>query len=399
MSIQRVKNLGSSFTSFWAVYAFTSFSDGFRRIAVLLWVYEVSGKDGVAVAGIMLAEIAPRVMLGPFMGVWVDRLGSKRMLAYATAAMAAVSLLQAGVALFGLGVPIMLALVLLGAVTETAATPASGAIVPALVHEDQLQSANAVLSSTYQAALIVGPPLGAYIYGALGRPTVFVIDAIVLAVAWLLVQRLQVTVAKAQEPDQHFFDQLLSGLDFMMKNKPLLALGYIFVLFSLAVGMSNTAMIFFIEDLGAKAANIAWLGAANGIVQVLAAGVIIAAAHRLTNTRSLLGIGLAIMIMGNLGRALAPNFWLLIAAVVLTSIGNSPYNIAFDTLKQVYTPRNLLGRVESVLDVTGSVFFLVGSGISGVLLGHLTPRSLMYLALGVSALAALAFPWVKDREG
>ena len=397
MSIQRLKSLGGSFTRFWAVYAAASFSDGFRRIAVLLWVYEVSGKDGVAVAGIMLAEIAPRIVLGPFMGVWVDRLGSKRMLAYATAAMAAVSLLQAGVALFGLGVPVMLALVLLGAATETAATPASGAIMPALVHEDQLQSANAVLSSTYQAALIVGPPLGAYIYDALGRPAVFGIDAIVLAVAWLLVQRLQVTVAKAQEPSRHFFDQLLSGLDFMIKNKPLLALGYIFVLFSLAVGISNTAMIFFIEDLGAKAANIAWLGAVNGIVQVLAAGVIIAAAHRLTSTRSLLGLGLAIMIMGNLGRALAPNFWFLIAAVIFTSFGNSPYNIAFDTLKQTYTPRHLLGRVESALDVTGSVFFLVGSGISGILLGYFTPRSVMYLALGVSVLAALAFPWLRDR--
>jgi len=399
MSIQRLINLGSSFTRFWAVYTATSFSDGFRRIAVLLWVYEVSGKNGVAVAGIMLAEIVPRVVLGPFMGVWVDRLGSKKVLAYATAAMATVSLLQAGVALLGLGVPVMLALVLLGAVTETATTPASGAIVPALVREDQLQSANAVLSSTYQAALIIGPPLGAYVYGVLGRSAVFSLDALVLFAAWLLTQHLPIAAVETQESDRNFLGELLSGLGFMIKNKSLLALGYMLVLLSLAIGISNTAMIFFVEDLGARAADIAWLGAANGIVQVLTAGAIIAASQRWTNTRLLLGVGLAIMVTGNIGRAMAPNFWLLITAVIFTSVGNSPYNIAFDTLKQVYTPRNLLGRVESALDVTGSVFFLAGSGISGVLLSHLAPRSLMYLALGISALAALAFPWVKDRSG
>jgi len=383
-----LRSLGPTFHRLWVPYAVLAASDGFRRMAVLLWVYEVSGKNGLAVSLIMFAEMVPRIFLAPTAGVYVDRVGADRVFRHAVVLLALTSLAQALVAYNRWGVVFMLALVAAGAVWEVASSTASETLIPQIVSQEQLQTANAVLMSTYQAALIVGPPLGAMLYVNLGRTSVFLIDAVLLFLSSALLLRLVAQRLSSAVPAPGTFGlQLLEGLWYLARHRILLALASTAFLVAFSAGINSTTMIFFIEDLGYRAADIAWLGAANGLFQLVAGGLIVALAHRIPNTPWLLGVGLGILAVGAAGQATALNFVWLIVAVLVGSIGNNPFNIAYSTLLQSKTEVAVLGRVKSLTGTVVSTTFLLGAGVAGVLLSRYPSRSLLVLSATVIAVA------------
>ena len=100
------------------------------------------------------------------------------------------------------------------------------------------------------------------------------------------------------------------------------------VLRVLSAGVNSVVVIFFIaETLGRPTADLAWLGTANGAAQVLTGSLVVAAAHRAALPVTLLG-SMGTMVLGATAMALAPQFGVLVAGVILTSLGNAPANIA-----------------------------------------------------------------------
>ena len=69
--------------------------------------------------------------------------------------------------------------------------PAFGGIVPLVVEQPLLASANSMMSVARQGSLIVGPALAAAIYGTLGPTTVWSIDALSFVVSAALLWRAQ----------------------------------------------------------------------------------------------------------------------------------------------------------------------------------------------------------------
>jgi MFS family permease len=61
--------------------------------------------------------------------------------------------------------------------------PAFGGILPLLVEESTLGSANALIGVSRQAALVVGPALAGLIYGAAGSSAIFAVDAASFAIS------------------------------------------------------------------------------------------------------------------------------------------------------------------------------------------------------------------------
>lgn len=68
--------------------------------------------------------------------------------------------------------------------------PASYAIMPKLVADDQLQSGNALLSASTQLAVFAGPALGGAVVAALSSAAGFGLDALTFGVSALTLWRL-----------------------------------------------------------------------------------------------------------------------------------------------------------------------------------------------------------------
>lgn len=121
-----------------------------------------------------LAWALPPVLLGPFAGVPVDRLGPKRVLIAADAAAAGVALLF----LFAGTFETLVLLAALDGVTKAFAEPAFQSLPPRLVGDDQLAAANGLLATASQSAIAFGPLLGAVAIGAFGFEGAFVVDSL-----------------------------------------------------------------------------------------------------------------------------------------------------------------------------------------------------------------------------
>jgi len=95
--------------------------------------------------------------------------------------------------------------------------PAFGGILPLLVEEPSLGSANALIGVSRQAALVIGPAAAGLIYGIAGSSTIFAVDA-----ASFLVSAALLTPARPRAfepaPSEGLRRELTSGFRYVMRD-------------------------------------------------------------------------------------------------------------------------------------------------------------------------------------
>ncbi|HEX8135772.1 MAG TPA: MFS transporter, partial [Actinomycetes bacterium] len=161
----RAAGLGADFAKLWTANAVSNLGDGVTGVAAPLLMASLTG-DPALVAGAVLAQQLPWLLLSLPSGAYVDRLDRRRLLV-------AVDLLR-GAALAGLAVtvwggavsvPVVYAALFLLGVGGTLADNGSFALLPAIVPADRLARANARLMAGYLAAKqLAGGPLGAWLF-------------------------------------------------------------------------------------------------------------------------------------------------------------------------------------------------------------------------------------------
>ena len=116
----------------------------------------------------------PQLVLGPFAGVWIDRLKRKTVMIGADLFIALAAGVFALLFLFGTP-PYWAACAVLGvrAVGNVFHTPAIQAAVPMLVPGEQLVRANGWSQFMQSGAFMLGPVLGAALYAALPLSSLF----------------------------------------------------------------------------------------------------------------------------------------------------------------------------------------------------------------------------------
>src|SRR5262249_25671383 len=129
-----------------------------------------------ALAGLLIAQSLPSVLVGPGAGVLIDRLPRKTVLI-------AADLGRAGLVLLFLLVRdpdqvwIIYAVAVLKFTLTSFFEPAREAIIPDVVAREELVAANAISGLTWSAMLAGGAALGGLVAGTLGTDLAFVLDA------------------------------------------------------------------------------------------------------------------------------------------------------------------------------------------------------------------------------
>ena len=130
-----------------------------------------AGAGDLALLFVVLA--APGALLGPLLGLPIDRLGPRRALVLANllGVLDALALTQAN----SYQMVILLALPL--GLIEAMATASLDALPPRLVHDRDLLRANALLDGAQHVAILVGPAIAALVYVRWGLAGAFLTDA------------------------------------------------------------------------------------------------------------------------------------------------------------------------------------------------------------------------------
>ena len=244
-------------------------------------------------------------------------------------------------------VHLIYAVVVLVGVVRAFNAPVSRALLPQLVPEEHFPNAVAWNASIFQAATILGPSIGGFLYALSRGPTVVYATAVVTGLAAVF-STLRITLqtqARAREPVT--WNTVLAGFHYIWNHK--LVLGSISLdMFAVLLGGAVALLpVYASEILKTGPWGLGLLRSAPGVGAIAMA---ILVAHRplrrragLTMLFCVAGFGVCTIIFG-LSRSLA----LSLVALLLLGASDMVSVIIRSILVQLATPDEMRGRVNAV---------------------------------------------------
>ena len=364
----------------------------FQNLAAQLLVFRLT--HSAFLLGVLnFANFIPVLVLAPWAGSAADRFDRRRLLIATQAVATVLGSALAVLAWRGLAdewVVIGFAVGL--GVSSAYSAPASTAFISQLVERDDLPSAVALNSMTFNIARAVGPALAALSVKKLGIPASFAINAgsYLVFIAALAISR-PTAVARARRGEARLRESLA-----LVRRTPRLL---VFLLVVTAVGFAsdpvNTEAPAFARAFGYRDTVAGWIIGAFGAGAVTAAfffvGRVAGSRRRMTTTLLLLGCGIVAF-------SLAP--WLALGFVVLAiaGFGYLASNTHATSRLQLEVEENQRGRIMALWSVAFLGLRPLASLVDGALAGAFGVRVAgVCLTLPAFALAAVTAFYVGKR--
>src|SRR4029079_12536596 len=219
--------LNGSFSALWAGQLISLFGDRFNQLALVAVVATATG-SAFATGLVFFAATLPNLLLSPIAGTFVDRWDHKEVMVVSDILRAAIVLILPVAAITN--IVLVYALIFLVTSISVFFRPARVAILPRIVPEQDLLSANSALWVGETIADVIGYPLAGLFVALLGSavPLAFWVDsATYLASAVLsasrVVPRLSRTTSDVATPRPGFLAELDAGWQFLRHETVLLA--------------------------------------------------------------------------------------------------------------------------------------------------------------------------------
>jgi MFS family permease len=384
------------FRLLWAGQTVSQIGDAAFVVALGWRAFTLTGKAS-SLGIVLMVEALGLIATLLIGGVLADRYSRKLLLIGSDGARALVIAMLAMVDASGhLTFGVLIGFVALHGLGSGLFQPAFGGILPLLVDDPSLGSANALVAISRQAALVVGPAIAGVVYGLAGSSAIFAVDA-----ASFIVSATFVAFARPRTyergPTEGLRRELTSGFRYVLKVPWLwITIGT----FSLVLLVGFAAL----QVLLPKVVQEEWNGGvgAYGLLFTLQGvgmviGSVVLGQTSPTRRRGVLIYSLFV-INSAFGALLGLSPWYGGAAVLQIGRG---FCIGFaitlwDTMLMQRVPRQMLSRVIS-MDWFGSLGLLpAGLGIWAVLSGLAAPGTL--IAISSTICAGLFALGLSDRR-
>lgn len=373
----------SPYRPFLAAMSLSAIGDGIATAALVLYVQAIEG-TGVAVGALLLTQTLPR-LLGPLVGSLADRTNTLRMLIACDLGQVLVYGVIAAT-LPSLGP--LLALVLVASFLYSGTSAARGALLPALVGEERLLSANVLLGAGFNFQVAIGPIVGGLLFATGGPDVALAVNAGTFMASAALLTLVRV-VRVPDEAPLGLVAEARAALAFVWNEPTVRALLVSLTLGIAFLSLDNVALVFLVRDtLEGGPTAYGFVFGAYGVGMLLGSLLMLAWNPRSPVTLFLLA--LALMGTGTMLTGLAPALVAAAAFQALAGIGNSLDNASSDTLLQRTVPPQMMGRVFGLMAALAYAGYGVAAAIGGPLLDLTSPR-FVFLVAGVGGLAVLPF--------
>lgn len=372
-----------NFTLMWLAQLVSEMGTSLVTLASSIFVYQLTG-SALNVGLMMMASMAPSLLVGLVAGVFVDRYDRKQIMVAADLLRAV--LIVAIPILLPLNIAWLYILVALTAAVGQFFNPAHSSVLPEIASEEELNAANSLMAISSFGALIVGYAAAGLITSQFSVTWAYYVNAFSFLIAGLLISRVRVPKLAVDEKTSvaAVFHNLRTGLDIVTSTPILRSLFLVFIPIFIAFGLGNALRLpFSVEVLGATEFEFSLIESVTLVGFVAASIVMAQLGDRLREgqwiTISFIGIGFTSI-------AFALNSSIPLALVIITIEGfvNSPSVIARALIIQRYTPREARGRVFSAFFVSRDTLFMIGMALAG--LGDFFDLRLLYLAAGIITL-------------
>lgn len=363
----------------WIGQAISQIGEGLNKVALLYLVYNLTNSTLMTtVIGVL--QTVPPLILGPVLGVYIDRFPKKWLMMGADTCRAGLALIIPLLyAANALTLPRVYIVVFLMAVVATVFGPALSSTVPLIVERAQLTAANALVASTAMIGMLVGPAVSGLGIATVGMQVVLYVSSGTFVLSVLSLSRLHLKQSSPQEAKKRkgggFLKDLKEGLRFVfVKHRTVAG----FILASLCYSLASSAFVFLLPVFAEKVLHVGammlgWLWSAYGAGMV-AVSIMLACSQQLrAGTRLLLITGA--MVMGGVASFVLAGTAQPILSIVLVALigaGLASFTPIVWGMLQEMAPEKLRGRIFSIFN-TG--------------------------AMSASMIGMVAFGWTTDRLG
>lgn len=340
------------FRRVWYAQVASELGDWFALIALYTLLLRLTG-SGTALAGLLVAQALPSVLVGLWAGVLVDRVPRRAVLIVADLGRAAL------VPLFLLvrepdQVWILYAVSFLQFTLTSFFEPAREALLPSVVGREQLVTANTLSGLTWSVMLAAGAALGGVVTGTLGTEVSFLLNSLSFLLSAGFIAGVAVRETHLEgRVEAHPLRELREGFAYLASHRDVALYAMSKTLWSLGGGGVLVLLplvgtqVFALGKEGALSTG--FLYAARG----LGAGIVPMLAQRLGGRtvpflRRCLGTGFFLMALGYLLLSLAPSLLAGMAALAVAHGGGSMQWVFSTALLQLEVPSRLQGRIFAV---------------------------------------------------
>lgn len=328
-----------------------------------------AGAGDLALLFVVLS--VPGVLLGPLLGVPIDRLGPRRTLVLANGLgfANALALTQAGsyTAIIVLALPLGLA--------EALASASLDALPPRLVADEDLVRANALLGGAEDLAVVVGPVVAAVVNARWGLAGAFLADALTFLVGAAVALPLRIGPPEPAPP-RSAWAELREGAAVARANRPVSwTLGVAMVTYMLWALFAVLEPLYVRDVLGRSDTVFALLQTVFGVGLVAAGLALAALGDRVARPRY---VALATVVSGATAAVYLGTESLAVAVVgvFLWGVDVAFFYVPAKTLLQRHTPLPAHGRILSINQSLEPLATLVVSPVAAVAVGTIGVRAL-----------------------
>ena len=356
------------------------------RVSLVLFVLSRYHSPQLAGAATFLL-VFPGLLIAPVAGVLLDRHNRTRLIAIDYLIGAAALLSIAGLSSrHALAPPLLLAICGVASITGPLSWAGLRSLFPAVVPGHLWERANALDSSSDVFATVLGAPIGGLIVGLAGGEWALAASGVLLALAGAAMLRVRDPATKAR--GGALLSEALSGLVYVIRSRSLVGLALTFITFGAGWGCLVIAIpVLVLGRLheGPAAVGYVWglVGAAT-LVSVLVVGRL----KTLGRERQLMSLSMLAMAVAMSFLPFASSIVAVALALALAGLVETPFDIAFLTLRQRRTDPAKFGRTFAVSMALNQLGGPVGSAIAGPLIAWSLTGAL-WVAVGVVAAAAV----------
>jgi MFS family permease len=381
-------------------------SSQIQAIVVSWQIYAIT-HDPLSLGLVGLSEALPFIGVSLFAGHVADRSNRQRI---SIAALFVLVLCAGALLAFSFatervlarGVWPFYAVIAVSGLARSFLQPARNALGAEIVPRELYHNAIAWRSSTWQTAAVIGPAVGGLLYAFGGPRIAYIVQAILMAVAFLAFARIEYAGrAPAVGPAERITDSLTVGLRFVW-SQPLLLGALTLDLFSVLLGGAEALLPIFADQIlhvGPQGLGILRAAPAAGAVLMS-----LHLAHRppFTHAGRTLLLAVATFAICIVGFGLSRSVYLSVVLLLASGMADNVSVLIRSTLVQMLTPGELLGRVSSVNSIfigSSNELGAFESGVAARILGTVPAVVLGGLAsLAVVGIVALTIPALRGMR-
>ena len=338
----------SNFQLFFFGQSISMIGTWMTRLATGWLVYRLT--DSALLLGVVsFAGQIVAFLVGPFAGVWVERLNRRKLLVWTQAAAAAQSLAMAALTLAHvITLWEIIVLAALQGLINAFDMPARQSFLVQMVEDrSDLGNAIAINSSMANGARLIGPAIAGMVIAGFGEGWCFLIDGIsyFAVIASLLMMRIR--YAEFRGKARSMIVQMREGWDYVRTFRPIRTILILFALTSL-MGFPYGVLlpVFATKVLHGGAHTLGWLTGASG-VGALASAISLAVRRSVVGLTRMLQVATAMLGVALILFGLSHTLWISLVLMVFAGFGLIQNASVSNTIIQTLVTEDKRARVMS----------------------------------------------------